>query len=560
MKKTTIAVLLGVLAALASPSQAVVTSTLVNEPALSYSKTFAIDLNSIGIGAVTAQAIYSSATVPPVVFTDGAQSSGSFLVVTPSALAAATATDRITVANNAGLAKAVLSVPGGNMLRQGYEWQIGATAGATAINIAAAINRAYPQIRTSVAGSVIYATAPAPGSVYNTLTLHSSTPTAMTVLSPIFTGGQDNAVILVNGQQLVAGQHWSPVGATTDVATSIAAAINANTVLNRLIVATPNSPTDGYVALVSIAVSPYTNYSLASSAPSALTASGSSMTGGNVASDYTKGSPIIHAAGHGLTLGLPVLYTAGAVAIAPLVNQTTYYAFPVDANNIKLATSAAHAIAGDLFVTLVSSSALPGHNYTLAPLGISGTPSFKWQVSANGSSWTDFAGSVNITTPGQTNWNFGAIGWRYLRLNATGPTTGGIALNATVTMSNTVSLDDSSLVRVAATANLVGIDSDLATTTLFAPSVAGLYKIAYYIVCTNTGSGDTVPQLVFNYTDETGGNAINATMPANPNATLASGGISPIYMAASTPLTYALGSGAYSNGSAYSIYVVVEKL
>ena len=182
------------------------------------------------------------------------------------------------------------------------------------------------------------------------------------------------------------------------------------------------------------------NFPLASSIPSALSVSGPLMTGGLTPAE-TLGSASIRIPSHGMSLALPVLYGAPVGIIGGLSNQTTYYVIPVDANSLKLASSASNALLGTGIVVTSTGTQLTARVFTLTPLAISGSPSFKWQVSNDNSNWVDLAvSSVTLTSytyPSEsTLWSFGYIGTRYLRLNVVAPTTGGLGLNVRVIGTN----------------------------------------------------------------------------------------------------------------------------
>ena len=195
------------------------------------------------------------------------------------------------------------------------------------------------------------------------------------------------------------------------------------------------------------------NYSLWTSSQSALTiapytsssttqgwASGSMV--GGVSASFTINSPIINLASHGYTKGLEVLYTSSTYTIAPLVSGTTYYVIPLTANSLELATTSTGAVAGSP-ITITSSNTLTAKDtFTLAPLAITGTPSYKWQVSEDGITWSDYLTtpygvSVSSITIGSyistgtvNTWDFPSIDYPWISLNVVAPTTGGIKLTA----------------------------------------------------------------------------------------------------------------------------------
>jgi hypothetical protein len=158
------------------------------------------------------------------------------------------------------------------------------------------------------------------------------------------------------------------------------------------------------------------------------------MTGGSN-SAYVLNTPTITIPSNGFSLGLPVLYsTSGAVGITGLTNQTTYYVVPIDTNNFKLASSQANALAGTV-ISLASLSTAGPHTYTLTPTPITGTPTFQWQESNDGSTFvstgstTSFASPYTSTTTFQ---DFGAINPVYVRLKVVGPTAGAIRIRCIV--------------------------------------------------------------------------------------------------------------------------------
>lgn len=423
------------LAMVARASVIVYNAALVNQAALAYNNTYVLDIQSVGINSLSAQAVYSSATVPSVAFGDGAQSTGNFTVASYTQLTAAKSANHITVASNTGLLGASLVLPG-YVLQSGIDWAVRDTSSGTAASIASALS-VVPYLTVSRVGSVVYTTASVTGANYNSLSMVSSTPTALTVATPFFTGGLDNARIRINGLMLTQGQQWVASVSSATTATSLAGAIN--TALGSVLTATPNSPTSGIVALKSKLNGAVYNYSLASSIPSALSASGASMTGGVTPAD-ALGSAVLSLPGHGMSLALPVLYS-GTPAIGGLTSQTTYYAIPVTANALELASSKSNALLGIGIPVTSTNTQTSAHSYSLSPLGITGTPSFKWQVSNDNTNWNDLAvSSVTVSSysnPAATTiWSFGYIGTRFLRLNVIAPATGGLALNVGIIGTN----------------------------------------------------------------------------------------------------------------------------
>jgi hypothetical protein len=151
---------------------------------------------------------------------------------------------------------------------------------------------------------------------------------------------------------------------------------------------------------------------------------------------YSLNGYIISAPLNGLTLGLPVLFNAGAYpAISGLTTQTTYYVIPAGINAVELATTSAQAIAGN-YITLASTTT-SANSYTLTPLPSSGTASFIWQSSNDNSHWITAAGTSTVTmsyaNPAtDIGVDFGFYNFRYLRQSVTAPTAGGLYLQTIV--------------------------------------------------------------------------------------------------------------------------------
>ncbi len=519
---------------------------------VAYTQNYVLNLNTTpnasGIARITAQAVYSSATLPTDTFNDGRVSTASITVTTVSGLVASTATDHITIAADSVIQSSAASntlvvnsthdltgayitlngtkipnvswridvtsdtaadiasqintyvyqviaaaggtstitliardkgvlgnaftltsstptalVPGaatfsggqnpafqnatltvnGQVFRRGYDWNqrdtIPLTSTGTAASIATMLNL-VSGMHASAAGSVVYATATVAGTAANSFTIVSSTPSAMTVLTPTFTGGVDNAVITVNGTALRQGTQWTKGASVTLTAASIAAAMN--TAFSGLIVSTNVA---GVVNSTTTTVGTLANYTLTSSTP-AITVSHPTYVGGQNAS-FTVGSPNLFIPLHGYSTAVPVLLsTGGATPPSPLVNQTTYYAILVDANDIQLATTSARAQAGQ-YLTFASSSTTGPHTFTLTPLAIAGTPGLQWQVSNDCVNYTNLTttslgvavSSLSIPSPytaGVTTWDLGPVNYECLQAAVTGPSAGAINLQVKLNGSN----------------------------------------------------------------------------------------------------------------------------
>lgn len=289
-----------------------------------------------------------------------------------------------------------------------------------------------------------------------TVTYTSATPTTQTFytgqassgsITIVSTTGLAGTLVYVNGVTFKLGVGASTVPYVNKVVPFPAGApsVTVSTVATILLSAVTNyaslkdtiygSASAGVVSLFSKNADGI-NYILGASSP-ALVATQNLVNG--VAEGVNKTTDQIYIKSHGLTTGLPVLYTA-TVTLGGLTDQVTYYAVRVDNDYIELSSSSADAQAGtavDLTSAPVRMIGTTNANasYTLAPLAISGTPSFKWQYSNDANTWSDVViSSVTMTsyTYGGTTdaFDFGWFNFRWLRMAVIGPDTGGIYLKA----------------------------------------------------------------------------------------------------------------------------------
>ena len=258
----------------------------------------------------------------------------------------------------------------------------------------------------------------------------------LTMVSTVSLAGQ---TVTIGGITLTAAASTTTANTTFQVlnslantAANLATCINTNPYTSAMMTA---QAVGAVVYATSTAVS--SNYDLASSSIK-ITVSGANMTGGTGAY-YSKSASTIQIASPGFQSGLPVLSSQGA-AIGGLTDQTTYYVIPVDANTIQLATTPARAIAGQNLKITTQRAQLTANTYTLTPLPTgANNASAKWQYSNDGVTYWDIASIDTIlVTSGTAStasdyWDFGAVDYRYLRFNVTGPAQGAIALKAVMT-------------------------------------------------------------------------------------------------------------------------------
>lgn len=410
---------------------------IVNEPGLTYSTRYEFNLANADVNTVSATAVYSAATFGTATFGTGQVSTGSLTVADNTQLAAASATNQITVTSTAGacgdsVVVTKLKLPGAYVLTACRDWSYGATTALTAASIQAALAR-DSDITTSLTGSTIYSTAAAPGKSYNAIGVTTNNSGTITVANASFTGGLNAASVSVNGYTFKYGYNVAVGAAASNSATNLANAINAKAVLSGQVVATASGAN---VTLQSVSAGSVWNFPLTTSNAAAVTVLNPTMVGG-ADEAWALGGTSISAPSHGFTPGLAVLYAtgSGSPAIGGLTTQTTYYVGVVDDNDVALASSQANALAGT-YISLTSSSTLTAAaSYTLTPLAwVPGSAGFAWQTSNDGVNWTNLVtSSVTYSNggAGTISWNLGQLPYTYLGLNVVGPTSGGLNLQVT---------------------------------------------------------------------------------------------------------------------------------
>lgn len=424
---------------------------LVLEPGLAYNKNYPLNLNSYQIDHLSFTSLASSVTFSVQNFTDGSKSTGSITVTSNSNLAALSATDYFTIVG-AGIPCGSSVTVNGIGLSNCLQWFSDITSTAnTAISLKNAINRTVLNITASTGTSspIVYTTATVKGSYGNNMTLTSNT-TNITVGSANFTNGRDAAMLTINGYQVV----FTPSDVSSNTARAIVTAINTNTNLRPIVVAT-TTLTNGIVFATSTVAGLFTNYQITSSIDASLTINGSGKVVSGITSTGTfsggtdpaytlapSSATVITLPSHGFTLGLAVLFSTPSAtnAITPLASQTTYYVIPITNNSISLATSAAQAVANVPVVITSSQAKTTTDTFRLTAIPITGTPGYRWEVSNDGTNWQPYSSnsfnvgvsSVTLQTYNSTgtanSWDFGQIDYAWIRLVVVGPTGGAVNL------------------------------------------------------------------------------------------------------------------------------------
>jgi hypothetical protein len=391
------------------------------------SATPTLDMAKYHGSRISAQLIYSSTTFAAATFTDGNESTGTVTIISTQPLVGAKATNKVTIASATGIAAMQLNANGTIL----SNFNLPTTSG-TAHALAALLN-VVPGIKASQTGtdSVVYATAATAGVAGNFLYLIPNSA-SMTVTATQFSGGQDNAVLTINGTALTQGTQWS-VSANDLHLTAQALAAAVTTQFTVLTATVPGSA--GAINITSNVNN--LNYSVTTSTPAAMSAPpGGALAGGKAAST-SVGSANIALTAHGFTTALAVLLSTSGQAVAlpsPLVQQTTYYVIAAGPNVLQLSGTSTGAVAGLGTVITSSSAQSTADTFTLTALGLSSVimTSATWQTSDDNVNFVS-SGTTNIsstTSATDTLFDFGFLNYRYLRLKIVPASQGGV--NVTV--------------------------------------------------------------------------------------------------------------------------------
>lgn len=390
-----------------------------------------------GLDRMSVQVNYASATPSAVTVLGGRKSTATITVGSNFALLGdATAQASITITSNdeSALSGSIITINGYELI-EGTHWTRQAASSNTARSLAAAISLYTQFVSTNNAtGTVVYSSAPAYGTAGNAYTITSSTPAALTLSGAKFTGGRDRGFVSINGTVLYAGVDFSVGASSAATATNIAAAINANSVLSTIVVATaPTSCSSHCGVIKSTSTSNDVNaYSLTTSSYAMLTPSGNMYVGGQ-AGNINSVTDVITKSN---TFGLGADVMLGATAISGLTKNTTYYAIPVVAgSSFKLSDTSTGAIAG--VAMDISTSAVQGESYTLTPATCTTGASFVLQQSNDNANWVTApsTGTVTLGQPSGTAsliYDAGLFNFKYLRFNYTAPTKGAIAADIAI--------------------------------------------------------------------------------------------------------------------------------
>lgn len=422
---------------------------LVQDTAVCVDSTYDLNLNTANIDRLSFVATYSSAAwsaATSPTFTPGIKSTASItvngyadLIATKGALTIAVMSASTTTLRGTGVTingERFYASPGG-------EWTPVLTATGNAVALAAVID-ASANFDAVAVSTVVYATATVAGVYSNSWAIVTNSTASFrlnagTSLTSTFTGGRDNARLNVNGVRFTQGTDFTAATSNAVTAKAISDALMANATLAALFTSTWNA--GGIVASTANAAGTGA-YTLFTSTPNALKLNNSASVfettfQGGSDSKISSTTDRLTLANHKLKTGCGVyLSTGGGTAPAGLADGTTYYPIVVDGNTVKLATTKANAVAGTAID--ITGTGVQGTTYTLNKIGMTGTPSFVWQASNDGTNFVTYTptaanvtvSSVTWSAAGSTGWDFGYVGYKILRLKYLSPTFGGLDLTA----------------------------------------------------------------------------------------------------------------------------------
>lgn len=403
-----------------------VTGTEFNLPSQGASTSKRID--ATGYSQFSFQVEYSTVAVPSINLTDGTYSSATVTAISFDGLRGRPSSTTITLTsgnNSAGsIGDEVIRI-NGKAYTEGIDWFLGVTSTNTMKSLRDAINE-YFEYYANVSSNVVSVIARSSGTLANSWTVTSST-NALVVTS--WGGGQEFGYLTINGTTLTEQTDFNAVTSSAVTANSIEEAINNNSILNQIVFSTHIHSTSGTVLIRSSNTGIFP-YGVSVSSTSYLRVSVPNLTAGTT-TDINVQTETFSEVNHGYGQGLRLLFqrVSGNVPTG-LVNGTTYWAIPKTSDTFQLATSATGAVAGaNIFIT----SNTGGGSFTLAPLTFSaGSAGFDWRGSNDG---TDYyllnTASVTYTGHGGGLWSFIDYAYKYILFNFTGPTSGGITIDAT---------------------------------------------------------------------------------------------------------------------------------
>lgn len=330
----------------------------------------------------------------------------------------------------------------GNLFVSSKNWFVDVNfATNTATNIANMLNFSSYSITAATAtigaSTGVVLSAISSGTVGNSYTLFSSTPAALAMGSTNFINGRNPAVLKFNGFYFVNGIDWLTGTTASSTARNISNMFSTHPVVSTMITSTWTATGIVFSTSTAVNISSYTFYSSTQSALMVSSTQTFSSDGSAIGAFSTGTATNINlvtdfiSTTNAFTTGMAVLYsTTTGTSPVPLINQTTYFVLNATPLTFQLAFTATGAIAG-LPINITTATATGGGSFALTPLPFNGNASASWQVSNDSITWaTVNVSSLSFTSStlqnSTTYWDFGNINARYLRLNYSTATAGGV--------------------------------------------------------------------------------------------------------------------------------------
>lgn len=397
-----------------------VNANILRWTGMAVSTTQAFDLSAYREFSV--QAAYEDASFTADTFTDG--NLGTVVITLPTTmtnLIGTKASATVNVATTTGLSGDALVVEGRRYVA-GTDWATTGSSTTVATALAAMLAERHPDVTATASGSTVTITARSYGTAGNSLNLSSSDSATLTVSGATLTGGLATPTFTIAGVTLTEKTDFTFTSSSATSAGNLLAAATTHATIGAVY---SGSRSNNVVTLTRIAASD--TATTASCSTGTITVAN---TRGNVG-QIDVSNDTIYQANHGYTTGLKLLYTkTSGTSPSNLVAGTTYFAIRQSNDYYKVATTANLAVAG---TAVDISTVTGGGTFVMTPLAFSGTPSFKWQASNDGTNYTDLSvSSVTYSADGNAIWDFDTYNYKWLRLNFVGPTNGGLAITATL--------------------------------------------------------------------------------------------------------------------------------
>ena len=395
----------------------------ISRPAQGINFTQSIDVSRYDTLGV--QAVYSDGTPSSHTLTSGTREVSTVTVTSNfSALISTQARVFVCIQSTTSVLGDSVTLAG-TVFTEGTDWfASGISSSAAAIQLKNRID-AHPDFVATTVGSTVTVRWITVGTSGNGLPVSSSDASNLQISSTAFLNGVAQETLTISGVTLTEGVDFRAVTSSAVTAAAIATAINANTSLNTVFVASITS--SSLIAVSARYPGTLNNYIMSSS-----TNLGTIGFNIGLTTDLDLVNDIITKTSHGLTTGLAVQYkTESGTAIGGLTTATTYFAIKLTENTYKLATSTTLAVAGTAIDLSTVPATVSSYGMIPAPLVV-GLAGFHWQASNDGTNFSNLSvSSVTYSAADTTLWDFGSFAYRYLRMLFIGPTRGGITVTTT---------------------------------------------------------------------------------------------------------------------------------